>query len=70
MALLAVDTSECLPIISTGSRWPLTVICPQTFYMFVIPMKEKAAGNVMQTYLSGILAYKGVSVVTQSNNGT
>ena len=33
-------------------------------------MKEKAAENVVQAYLSGILAHKSRSVVILSDNGT
>ena len=39
-------------------------------YVFTVPIKEKSAENVIQTYLSGILAYKGGSVAILSDNGT
>ena len=35
-----------------------------------VPMKEKAAQNAVQAYLSGILAHKEGSVAILSNNGT
>ena len=38
--------------------------------MFTIPMKEKSVANVVQTYLSGILAHKGEHVAILSDNGT
>ena len=33
-------------------------------------MKEQSAENVVQAYLSGILAYKGESVAILTDNGT
>ena len=39
-------------------------------YMFVIPIKEKTAGNVIQAYLSGILAHKGGSIAILSDSDT
>ena len=41
-----------------------------TSYVFAIPMMEKSAENVVQAYLSGILAHKAKSVVILSDNGT
>ena len=40
------------------------------FYMFTILMKEKSADNVVETYLSGILAHKGGGVAILSDSGT
>ena len=40
MAVLAVDTIDCLPITSKDSRWALTAICLHTSYMFAVYMKE------------------------------
>ena len=70
MAVLAIDTIGCLLIPYKGNRWALTAICLHTSYDFAIPMMEKAAENVVQTYLSGIQAHKGGSVAQLSNNGT
>ena len=70
MAVLAMDTIGCLPIISKSNRWALTAICPHISHMFAVPMKEKSAENVVQTYLSGILAHKCGSMATISDNGT
>ena len=38
--------------------------------MLAIPMKEKSTENVVQTYLSGIVAHKGRSVAILSKNCT
>ena len=38
--------------------------------MFAILMEEKSAENVVQAYLSGILAHKGRSVAILSDNCT
>ena len=70
MAVLAMDTIGHLPITSKGNRQALTAICLHTSDVFIIPMKEKFAANVVQAYLSGILAHKGGSVAILSNNGT
>ena len=67
---LAINTIDHLPAMSKGNRWALAAICLHTSYVFVIPMKEKSAENVVQAYLSGILSYKGRSVVILSNNCT
>ena len=39
-------------------------------YVFAIQMKETSAKNVVQAYLSGILAHKGRSIAILSDNGT
>ena len=38
--------------------------------MFAVLMKDKSAENVVQVYLSGILAHKDASVPILSDNGT
>ena len=38
--------------------------------VFAVLMKEKSAENVVQAYLSGILAQKGGSVAILNDNGT
>ena len=45
-------------------------ICMHTSYVFAIPVKEKLAENVVQTYLSGIFAHSGSSIAILSDNGT
>ena len=39
-------------------------------YEFTVPMKEKSAENVVQTYFSGLLAHKGGSVAILNDNVT
>ena len=68
--MLAIDTVGHLPITSKGSRWALTAICLHISYVFAVLMKEKSAENVVQAYLSGILAHKGGSVAILSGNST
>ena len=70
MAVLAIGTIGCLPIASKYNRLALTAICLHTSYIFTIPMKEKSAQDVVQAYLSGILGYKGRSVMILSYNST
>ena len=55
---------------SEGNRWALTAICLHTSYVLTVPIKERSAENVIQAYLSGILAHKGGSVGILSDNGT
>ena len=45
-------------------------ICLQTSYIFTVPMKKTSAANVVQAYLSGILAHKDLSVAILSDIGT
>ena len=54
---------------SIGNRKDLTAICLHTSYVFTVPMKEMSAENVIQTYLSLIVANKGGSVAILSDNG-
>ena len=70
MAILATDTIGHLLIMSKGNRWALTAICLLTSYVFAVPMKEKSADNVVQAYLSGILAHRGGSIAILSDSGT
>ena len=37
-------------------------------YLFAVTMKEKSAENVLQAYLSGILAHKDGSITILSDN--
>ena len=66
MTVLAMDTIGHLPVISRGHQLSLTAICMHTPYVVTVPMKEKSAGNVMQSYLSGIFAHKGGSITILS----
>ena len=65
MAVLTIDT-----VTSKANKWALTAICLHMLYTFAILMKEKSAENVIQAYLSGILAYKGRNVAMLIYNGT
>ena len=67
MAVLAMDTIGHLSITSEGKRWALTAICFHMSYMFAVPMKETSAENVVQAYLSGILACYCYNIFLISN---
>ena len=69
MAVLPMDTIGHLPVMYKGNRWALTAICLLTSYLFAVPMEERSAENVIQAYLSGILAHKSGSVAILSDNG-
>ena len=70
IAVLIIDTIGHLPLMSKGKKWAMTTICLHTSYVFAVPMKEKSSENVVQAYLSGILAHKSESVKICSENGT
>ena len=69
MAVLAIDTTGHLPVTSNGNIWAMTAVFLHTSYLFIVLMKETSAENVVQAYLSGILAHKGGSVAISSDNG-
>ena len=70
IAVLAMDTKYHLPITSKGNRRALTAICLPVSCIFAVPMMEKSAENIVQAYLSGMLAHRGGSVAILSDNGT
>ena len=70
MAVLAMNTIGHLPITSNGTKWELMAICLHTSYIFAVPMKEKSVENVVQAYLSNILAQKDGSMAILHDNGT
>ena len=70
LAVLTIDTIGCLPITSKGNRWALTAIYLHVPYVLAIQAKDKSAENVVQAYLSGILAQKGGSVAILGGNVT
>ena len=70
VAVLAVDTIGHLPAPSIRYRWASTVICMCMSYVFVVPMKEKSAENVVEVYLSGMFSHKDSSIAILSHNGT
>ena len=59
-----------LPVTYKGNRWAVTWISLHTLYVLAVQMKETSAENVVQAYLSGILAHKRGSVAILSDNGT
>ena len=65
-----IYTIGCLPITSKGKGCTLTAIHLPTSHSFTILMKEKSAENVIQAYLSGILAHKDGRVAILSDNIT
>ena len=68
MTVLVIDTIDHLSGMSKGNRWALTAVCLHTLYVFAVPMKEKSAENVIQAYLSGILAHIGGSIAILSDS--
>ena len=70
MTVLDISKMGHLPVMSKGNRWALIAICLFTLYVFLVPMEESSSENIIQAYVSGILAQKGGSVSVLSNNGT
>ena len=70
MTVLAIAAIDQLPLASKGNRWASTAICLHTSYMLAFLMKDKSAQNVIQAYLSGVLAHKDTSAVIQSENSS
>ena len=70
MTVLAIESIGHLPITSKGNRWALKAICLHTSDVFAILMKEKLVENIVQAYLSSILAHKCGSVAILSANET
>ena len=70
MAVLDIDTIGHLPVMSKGNGCALKAVCLHTSYVFTFPKKEKTAEKGINTYLSGILAYKAGSVATLSSHGS
>ena len=58
MAVLSMDTIGCLPTTSQGIRWILMAIYLHMSYVFAVPTKKLSTENVVQIYLSDILAHK------------
>ena len=70
MAVLAMDTIGHLPVTSKGNRWALTTIIYTHLVCLQFQWRKKSAENVVQAYLSSILANKGRCVAILSDNGT
>ena len=61
---------EFHPPTSRKHRYALTVICMLTGYMFCIPLKTKAAEEVIQAYIDYVYSKFGGSLKMLSDNGT
>ena len=59
MTVLAMDTIDHLLITFNGNKWIFLAICLHTSYVFTVKMKEKSTENIVQAYLSKILAHQG-----------
>ena len=69
-ACITIDTIGKLPTTSSGNRYALTCIDLLTLYIIAVPIPNKAAGSVVEAYLSGILSRTGASMVCLSDNGS
>ena len=69
-ASIAIDTVGKLPTTSSGNKYALTCIDLLTSYIIAVPIPNKAAELVVETYLSGILSRTGASMVCLSDNGS
>ena len=65
---IAIDTIGKLPITSSGNKYALTCIDLLTSYVIAVPMPDKTAESVVESYLSGILSRTGASMVCLSDN--
>ena len=67
---IAMDTIGKLPTTSSGNKYALTCIDLLTSYIIAVPIPNKTAKSVVETYLSGILSRIGASMVCLSDNGS
>ena len=58
------------PPTSRKHRYALTVICMLTGYVFCVPLKTKAAEEVIQAYIDNVYSKFGGSLKMLSDNGT
>ena len=58
------------PVTSRKHRYALTVICMLTVYVFCVPLKTKAAEEVIQAYIDNIYSKFGGSLKMLSGKGT
>ena len=58
------------PPTSRKHRYALTVICMLTGYVFFVPLKTKAAEEVIQAYIDNVCSKFGGSLKMLSDNGT
>ena len=70
MQFISMDLiGECHPPTSRKHRYTLTVICMSMGYVFCVPLKTKAAEEVIQAYIDNIYSKLGGSLKILSNNG-
>ena len=71
MQFISMDLiGEFHPPTSRNHRYALTVICMLTVYVFCVPLKTKAAEEVIQAYIDNVYSkFKG-SLKMLSDNGT
>ena len=55
---------------SSGNKYALICIDLITSYIIAVPMPDKTANSVVETYLSGILSRASASMVCLSDNGS
>ena len=71
MQFISMDLiGEFHPQTSRKHRYALTVICMLTGYVFCVPLKTKAAEEVIQAYIDNVYSKFGGSLKMLSNNGT
>ena len=71
MQFISMDLiGEFHPPTSRKHRYALTVICMLTGYVFCVPLKTKAAEEVIQAYIDNVYSKFGGSLKMLSDNGT
>ena len=71
MQFISMDLiGEFHPPTSRKHRYTLTVICMLTGYVFCVPLKTKAAEEVIQAYIDNVYSKFGGSLKMSSDNGT
>ena len=71
MQFISMDLiGEFHPPTRREHRYALTVICMLTGYVFCVPLKTKAAEEVIQAYIDNVYSKFGGSLKMLSDNGT
>ena len=71
MQFISMDLiGEFHPPTSRKHRYALTLICMLTGYVFCVPLKTKAAEEVIQAYIDNVYSKFGGSLKMLSDNGT
>ena len=71
MQFISMDLiGEFHPPTSRKHRYTLTVICMLMGYVFCVPLKTKAAEEVIQAYIDNVYSKFGGSLKMLSDNGT